>query len=253
MDWYEINRKDDDTFIIREPHHWEKTNIYYLIGTEYNLLIDSGTGIRKLKKLLKNIDNKEIRVVTTHVHWDHIGNHNEFEKIYVHENEYDWIKKGIPLTLEIIKKNLFRDVDLKYISSDEYKLFKTDKAYKIKEGYIFDLGNRKIEVIHTPGHSPGHIALFEKEKGDIYVGDIIYEGTLYCNYESTNPEDYYKSIKKLYNMRSAFKHVLCGHNTSVISIDILKDIMLLMDEIKRKNKLKHGSGIHKCNNVEIII
>lgn len=253
MDWYEINKKDDDTFIIREPHHWEKTNIYYLIGTEYNLLIDSGTGIKKLKKLLKSIDNKEIRVVTTHVHWDHIGNHKEFEKIYVYENEYAWIKEGIPLPVEIIKKNLLRDVAPQYVPEDEYELFMSDKAYKIKEGYVFDLGNRKIEIIHTPGHSPGHVCLFEREKGDIYVGDLLYEGTLYCNYESTNPRDYYMSIKKLYNMRAKIKRIFCGHNKPLISNKDLQDAMFLMDTIKTENKLKHGSGVHKYNNVEVII
>ncbi|WDV45475.1 MBL fold metallo-hydrolase [Clostridiaceae bacterium M8S5] len=252
MEWFNILKKDNKSYIIREHLHWEKTNMYYLVGEEYNLLIDSGTGITRLKEVLKHIDDKEIRVVSTHVHWDHIGNHCEFDNIYVHEREFEWIKNGIPLPTEVIKNNLYRGVDSKYINHD-YKKFKSESANIIKQGYEFNLGNRNIEVIDIPGHSPGHIALLDREKRDIYVGDTLYQGRLFCNYESTDPLEYYKSIEKLYNMRHLYDNIMCGHYKALLDKTYIIDAMTLMENIKHSKNLHHGSGVHIYKNLEIIM
>ncbi len=60
-------------------------------------------------------------------------------------------------------------------------------------GDIISLGNRQIQVIHTPGH----ICLYEKQKGYLFSGDLIYKGTLDAFYPTTNPVDFMKSIKKV--------------------------------------------------------
>ena len=46
------------------------------------------------------------------------------------------------------------------------------------DGDVIDLGDRAFEVVHTPGHSPGGIGLFEAKTGIFLSGDIIYDGPL---------------------------------------------------------------------------
>ena len=48
----------------------------------------------------------------------------------------------------------------------------------LEDGDVVDLGDRVLEVIHTPGHSPGGIALFERATGILFSGDIVYDGPL---------------------------------------------------------------------------
>ena len=48
----------------------------------------------------------------------------------------------------------------------------------VEDGDVVDLGDRHFEVIHTPGHSPGGIALFERATGTLIAGDIVYDGDL---------------------------------------------------------------------------
>ena len=48
----------------------------------------------------------------------------------------------------------------------------------LNAGDVVDLGDRQFEVIHTPGHSPGSIMLFEKETQILFSGDVIYDGPL---------------------------------------------------------------------------
>ena len=59
-----------------------------------------------------------------------------------------------------------------------------------------DLGNRKLVVIHTPGHSPGHCCFYEADRKYLYSGDLIYSGCLDAFYPSTNPQEFWKSVRK---------------------------------------------------------
>lgn len=60
-----------------------------------------------------------------------------------------------------------------------------------------NLGGRKIRVIHTPGHSPGHCCFYEPERRYLFSGNLIYKGCLYAFYPTTNPQLFYRSVKRL--------------------------------------------------------
>lgn len=125
-----------------------------------------------------------VTVVTTHVHWDHIGGHGLFNDIYVHENDAEWLKSGISVPINVIKKNVMAEPFTKKIprdfNIDNYKIHTGEPTRVLEDNDIIDIGSRKISVMHTPGHSLGHICLFEEQKGYLYTGDLIYEGTLYA-------------------------------------------------------------------------
>jgi len=256
LEWYKIEKIDDITYVISEPHHWEDTNIYYLIGEKRNIVIDTGIGIWPIKNILKEIDDKDISVITTHVHWDHIGNHSEFENIMVHKSEEKWIKNGIPLPIEVIRKNVIRDVNEELLPLDfninDYELFKSNNIEIVEDGEIIELGGRDLQILHTPGHSPGHIAVYDIKKKYIFTGDLIYKGRLYCNYESTEPIGFYNSIKKIHGMKREVTKIFGGHYNPELSFSYLDDIMELMKRVHDNNGLYHGSGIHKHNEAEII-
>lgn len=256
MSWYKLERIDSKTYVVREPNHWENTNMYYLIGDTYNLLIDTGTGIEGLRSMLQTIDDKEIRVVSTHVHWDHIGNHREFEKHFVHEGDKGWLMNGIPIPVEFIKSQVIMDVEKEHLPKgfdiNAYKVFTTPFAIELKDSDSINLGNREIEIIHTPGHSPGHVALFEKSTGYLFTGDLLYKGRLFCNYPSTDPEAYYQSIQKLHDLKTSVSKLLTGHHHPVLPADYLETAWDLMNVVKSAGQLHHGSGVHRLGELEII-
>lgn len=81
--WFTIEKIDDATYAISEYGHWEKMHSYLLLGEEYALLIDTGLGIGNIKTEIDSLTNLPVKVVTTHVHWDHIGCHSLFSDISV--------------------------------------------------------------------------------------------------------------------------------------------------------------------------
>ena len=59
---------------------------------------------------------------------------------------------------------------------------------------VIDIGGRQIEVLHTLGHSPGHLCFWEKVKEYLFTGDLVYKDILFVYYPSTDPEVYLASL-----------------------------------------------------------
>ena len=105
-DWFTVESIDSNTYAISEYKHWEETHSYLLIGKTSALLIDTGLGIANIKEVVENLTPLPVLVVTTHIHWDHIGGHNLFSNIAVYEAEKDWLDGNFPIPLEVVKKNI---------------------------------------------------------------------------------------------------------------------------------------------------
>lgn len=252
--WFTIEKIDNSTFAISEYGHWEKAHSYLLLGTKFAVLIDTGLGIGNIKIEIDKLTSLPVKVITTHAHWDHIGGHNFFRDIYVHENDAEWLKSGLPIPIDEIKNNIIREPFAKKppkeFDINNYNVYTGKSIQILKDNDIIDIGSRKIRVLHTPGHSPGHICLFEDEKGYLFTGDLIYLGTLYAFYPSTNPIQFKQSIEKISSFNNVVK-ILPGHNQLNISYDIIQKIQCAFDFIETNNLLKHGSGIFQFERFKI--
>lgn len=156
--WFTVEKIDAQTFAISEYRHWEETHCYLLCGQDKSALIDTGLGVSNIQCVVDRLTTLPVTVLTTHVHWDHIGGHGLFDRIAVHEAEKDWIDGGFPLPLNEVKEQLTKppctlpeEFDL-----DLYRIFQGKPQILFHDGDCFDLGGRTIRVLHTPGHSPGH-------------------------------------------------------------------------------------------------
>ena len=67
----------------------------------------------------------------------------------------------------------------------------------IDEGDRVDLGDRSFEVIHTPGHSPGSIMLWEASTGILFSGDTVYDGPLVDDAFHSDVDAYIASMKRI--------------------------------------------------------
>lgn len=77
-----------------------------LCGQKSAVLIDTGLGVSNIKEIVDQLTGLPVMVITTHVHWDHIGGHKYFDNIAVHEAEKDWLAVKFPIPLQVAKKNL---------------------------------------------------------------------------------------------------------------------------------------------------
>lgn len=77
-----------------------------LLGRESAALIDTGLGVAQIRSVVQDLTDLPVKVLTTHVHWDHIGGHGSFVEIAVHEKEVDWLNGHFPLSREAVLHSL---------------------------------------------------------------------------------------------------------------------------------------------------
>ncbi len=121
----------------------------YLILSKKPALIDTGTNTEKiLENIQQNLKSKKLHyIILTHFHYDHTQVTKEIKK-------------------EISGRVLIHELDADYL---DLKISK-----KLKHNEILDLDDVKLKVIHTPGHSPGSICLYEPISNSLFSGDTVF-------------------------------------------------------------------------------
>ena len=251
--WFTVEEIDVQTFAISEYQHYEETHCYLLCGQNRAVLIDTGLGVSNIKRVVDYLTALPVTVLTTHVHWDHIGGHRFFDRIAVHESEKAWIARGFPLPLSEVKNQLTKapcsfpkDFDL-----GAFQLFQGEPQVLLHEGDCFDLGGRTIRVLHTPGHSPGHCCFYELERKYLYSGDLIYKGCLDAFYPSTDPQLFHQSVKRLTDCD--ISRVFPGHHDLNVPVSIIDEIDAAFSHLMRAGLLTQGNGLYDFGEVQIHI
>lgn len=250
--WFTTERIDADTWSISEYRHWEEPHSYLLKGRESSLLIDTGLGICNIYDEVKRLTDQPVAAAATHIHWDHIGGHRYFPQFYAHEAELDWLSGGFPLTMEQIRGFVTERCDLPDgFCIDGYTLFQGRPSRVLRDGDQIDLGGRVVQVLHTPGHSPGHMCFWEAGRGYLFTGDLVYQGTLFAYYPSTDPEAYLASMERIAAL--PVKRVLPAHHSLRIQPSIIQEITAAFRQLKAEGKLHHGSGVFSYGEFSIWI
>lgn len=240
-DWFTIDKIDAHTYGISEYRHWEETHCYLLNGKERSLLIDTGLGICNISEVIEKLTDKPVTAVATHIHWDHIGGHRYYPDFYAHEAELTWLNGGFPQPLEAIQKYVTDRCDLPDgYDVNTYEFFQGVPTRVLHGGECIDLGERSIDVLHTPGHAPGHMCFWEKEKGYLYTGDLVYKGTLTAWFPSTDPQAYLQSLEKIAKL--PVRQVFPGHHSLHIQPEIIIRMRDAFRQLETNGQLHHGSG-----------
>lgn len=172
------------------------------------LIIDPGNANASEHKQLRDfISEKKLkpqRLILTHAHIDHING-----------NKYVWDTYG--LLPEVHKEDVYF-IERHAVSGAMYGLTvdPSPMAEKfIEEGDVISFGNSKLQVVHTPGHAPGHVTFYNKDEGFMISGDVLFYGSIgRYDLPMGNLETLLSSIKnKLFPLGDAMK-VYSGHGPS---------------------------------------
>ncbi len=210
-DWYRIRHLDDGVTFIDEPHIQEfyRCNIWHVRGRDRDMLVDSGMGVVSLREWVPEVSERDLIAVASHTHFDHIGCHHEFECRAVHEAEADLLAEPTRINTladPYVTDEIFHSLPPEPYCSQCYAVKRAPATRILRDGDRIDLGDRNFEVIHTPGHSPGGIALFEATSGILFSGDILYDGPLIEDTYHSNAADYVASMEHLLTLPVRLVH-----------------------------------------------
>ncbi|MEZ5931204.1 MAG: MBL fold metallo-hydrolase [Alphaproteobacteria bacterium] len=199
-DWYETLRFTDDVTLIHEPWilPFYRCNIWHARGRDRDLLFDSGLGHFSLRAHVPLVTEKPLIAVASHTHFDHIGCHHEFPDRAVHSAEAEIIadpRNELTLADKYATDEMFLRPPAGWDAAGY--CIKPAPARCLDHGDIVDLGDRAFEVVHTPGHSPGGLGLFERKTGIFLSGDIVYDGPLIDDAYHSDVEVYADTLERL--------------------------------------------------------
>ncbi|MBK5113893.1 MAG: MBL fold metallo-hydrolase [Candidatus Heimdallarchaeota archaeon] len=234
--WFVIYRLNKDTFALLEPFHYEEVVSYLLIGEEKALLFDTGMGVTSIKLEVEALTKKELIVLNSHSHYDHVGGNHEFSNVWAFENDFEIqrLKNG-----DYSQKRL-KNFDDSNICADLPSGFDRN-SYHIKPSIIsrrikhlerINLGNRELLIHHTPGHSPASICIQDFQYQLLFTGDTLYPGEMYLDLEGSDFNTYYKSMNYLNDLFEEVLFLCPGHNEALISKDYLRDFKNACEKVK---------------------
>ncbi len=208
--WFHTERIRDDLYCISEPHYtWiNRANIWLIKGRDSDLLIDTGLGVSSLKLYLADILDKPLKVVASHVHFDHSGSCYEFDQVYIHQNEHQALCSGDQqLILSAPEMGFVPDSDFDSIpyqgfSANSYEVKACPHARAIQHGDVIDLGDKAFEVMHLPGHSSGSIGLYDPASQHLFSGDVVYDGELLDDLKDSVVDDYIRTMEELLQLKT---------------------------------------------------
>ncbi|MFG6081086.1 MBL fold metallo-hydrolase [Paracoccus litorisediminis] len=210
-DWYRLRRVGDDITWIDEPHIHEfyRCNIWHVRGRDRDMLVDSGMGVVSLREWVPLVSERPLDAVASHTHFDHIGCHHEFDCRLCHPAEAEILaapSRASTLADPYVTDEIFTALPPQPYLSTTYAVRSAPATRLIADGERIDLGDRSFEVIHTPGHSPGGIALWEASTGILISGDIVYDGPLIEDTYHSDPADYIASMRRLLELPVRLVH-----------------------------------------------
>lgn len=188
-DYYTVEWIDPRTVAIGEPRYAQANYSYLILGERRALLFDTGPGVRDIVPVVASLTDLPVTAVPSHLHYDHLGSHARFESVaYV----------DLPSLRERAPDGVLRPTRYEYLGFTEGVAPVELRVTEWWEpGEAVDLGARRIEVIHTPGHTRDSISLWDAERRQLFTGDFITEGAVYGFLPGSSLGDYLRSTDTL--------------------------------------------------------
>ena len=196
---------------------------FLLAGDKKALLIDSGMTLQNAREIAESLVSLPIELLNTHGDPDHVASNGQFDAFYMDPAE----------------------------ASNYYKTQKkTGKMIPVTDGDVIDLGNRELEIITIPGHTPGSIAVLDKNNRALISGDPIQDGNIFMFGIQREMHAYLLSLEKLEKQKDRFDVIYPSHGTFPVEPELISALhkgatRLLNGEIQGEDFEIHGMSIKR--------
>ncbi len=189
--------------------------IWVVDGAERRLVIDAGWGLVPLTDHVPELFERPIVAVASHTHFDHIGGLHQFAERLVHPLEAAVLADPDPVTTQIIPYLIDHPDSLAFDPTADgfdvraWRIPPAPATGTLEDGAVIDLGGHSLVVLHTPGHSPGHLCFYEEERRLLFSVDVVYEGEILDEIPGADVDDLLATHRRLETLDVAL--VLPGH------------------------------------------
>ncbi len=231
--WW-IQRIAPNTFAIAEPQNEPDNFEYLLIGQKRALLIDAGATTRDIHVALATLTHLPVTVIPTHLHYDHTNGLRYFGSIAMID---------LPEMRSHEREHLVRLGRYQYMSNEDPPVFQVTEW--VRPGGYIDLGDRRVQVLWTPGHTTNSISVYDAAAKQLFTGDFIYPTSLYAFMPDSSLSTYVATADRLLNTLPSDTIIYGGHccrNDAPLSAPWL-DMNDLRDVRRAVENIRTGSVV----------
>ena len=134
---------------------------YLVVGKECAAMIDCGGTGKPVMPLIRGITDLPVKLLLTHAHPDHYGSAEEFEEIWLHEDDV----RALPVFEEAFAVMGMKPLNRK-------------RLHAFSDGQAFDLGGEIITACALKGHTPGSVVFVSEKRRCIFSGDAVGSGDI---------------------------------------------------------------------------
>lgn len=175
----------------------EMVRAFLIVGDERALLVDAGGEPFDVNEIVRSVTPLPCDLFFTHCDGDHTASHAQFEAAYCHADDQELLLHGRdPVQCRLIP---------------------------VEDGHVFDLGGRRIEVLHIPGHTPGHCCLLCRDEQWLISGDCVSYDTVFLFGPHRDPARYRSSLDDLAALRSEFSLIYPCHGPCPIPVSAVDE------------------------------
>lgn len=236
-DWFSVRPVGDGIHVIAEPGH---VNSYLVIGADRALLFDTGMGIESILPAVRSVTDLPLFAVNSHHHYDHRGGNAELAE---HGIEIAAHPAGLDLhdAASAQWRAAYADVAYRmgvdfaqYAELDHRSFFLLNDAQRIRplpdltdwripaippdkalaDGELIDLGGRILRALHTPGHSPDGLCLWDDETGTLLAGDTVLAAAFWAHFPESDIDVFSRTLARLAAM--PIRRALVAHNLRTV-------------------------------------
>lgn len=237
--WFGVKALDDTTVAIGEPAYHQRNWSYLVSDGDDSLLFDTGSGRRPIAPVVAHHGRPCVCAFPSHMHFDHLGNINAFGPV---------IAADLPMLRAIETGGALTPPEEMFLGASEAVPAPTFEVGSwVAPGDMVKVGSRTLQVVHTPGHSPDSVSLWEAERNRFYAADFIYRGALYAQTPGASLPDYLRICEQLLNELPEEVEIVCAHGQPENGLDdapILgyRDLLALRDAVAKLLRDKPCTG-----------
>jgi glyoxylase-like metal-dependent hydrolase (beta-lactamase superfamily II) len=221
-EWFEVAAVEPGLWMVGEPGH---VFSWLIEGSERTVLLDTGCGLADIAAAIDGVAPSPVEVVNSHVHYDHVGGNELFERAAMHELAPSRIEAGCSPELIAEHRGFGPAVEGGYarlLAVDrESEAFVLGPEQRVRpwpgselerlgwrvappaptdlltDGDRIELGDRTLTVIHTPGHAVEHICMLDERAGILFAQDQAYYGPQLLHLDGSDIGDFARSTRRL--------------------------------------------------------
>src|SRR6058998_730540 len=136
-------------------------------GADRGVIFDPGDEAERILEAVEALGIEVDAILLTHCHFDHIGAVAPVAKA-----------TGAPVHCPEIEVPVLADI-MSYVPWEGFGPYESYEADEVvRGGETLELAGMEIEVVFTPGHSPGHVTYAVKGEPAIFSGDVLFQGSV---------------------------------------------------------------------------